>query len=104
MVESRQCGLSQLADGNMEVKSHCVGSRGNSGNSGTNHDVRATLQIPNALFLSYSPKQKKAFLCWKKSTVNSESVTNEEITKVLKQEDSVSKQTGYGKRNKCRKS
>eukprot|EP00957_Ditylum_brightwellii_P015763 1187565-Ditylum_brightwellii.AAC.1 len=103
MVESRQRGLNWLADGDMEVKSHFIGSRGNSGNSETNQDVRTILQIPNALFLSFLPEQKKAFLYWKNSTVNSESVTNKEIMNILKQEDLGSKQTGQGKGNKCRK-
>eukprot|EP00957_Ditylum_brightwellii_P019301 1456087-Ditylum_brightwellii.AAC.1 len=66
----------------MELKSPCVGFKGN---SCANQDVRATLQIPNALFSSFLSDQKKAFLHWKNATVNGKSVTNEEITKLLKQ-------------------
>eukprot|EP00957_Ditylum_brightwellii_P193330 14720021-Ditylum_brightwellii.AAC.1 len=100
VVESWQCGLNQIADGDMEVKSHCVRFKGN---SDANQDVRATLKIPNALFSSFLLEQKKAFLHWKNAIVNDKSVTNEEITKLFKQEDSGPRQAGNGKRNKHKK-
>eukprot|EP00957_Ditylum_brightwellii_P143090 10902585-Ditylum_brightwellii.AAC.1 len=63
-------------------------------------DKQSILQIPNALFASFSQDQKKAFLQWKNGTVYGESVANDDIGNILKKESS--KNSGLRKRRESR--
>ena len=100
MVESRQRVLDKRAEEAMDVKSR----RGNFNKETPkdNLNVKSILQIPQALFASFSPKQKKAFLRWKNATINGEQIGNNEIVKILKQESS--DPNANKKRKKAKKS
>eukprot|EP00957_Ditylum_brightwellii_P001711 132516-Ditylum_brightwellii.AAC.1 len=87
----------------MELKSqHQSYHNKESETTSSNTDTQTKLQLPNALFSSFSSVQKKAFLKWKNSTVNGDRVSNEEIPEILRQEDTSSnrKQRSKKKRKK----
>eukprot|EP00957_Ditylum_brightwellii_P091347 6954744-Ditylum_brightwellii.AAC.2 len=67
-------------------------------------DLQTKLQLLNALFSSLSSVQKDAFLKWKNATWNGDRVSNEEIAKILRQEDTSGnrKQRNKNKRKKSR--
>eukprot|EP00957_Ditylum_brightwellii_P030015 2271618-Ditylum_brightwellii.AAC.2 len=69
-----------------------------------NLDLQMKLQLPNTLFSSLSFVQKKAFLKWKNTTVNSERISNEMISEILRQEETSNnrKQKRKGKRKESR--
>eukprot|EP00957_Ditylum_brightwellii_P015276 1150862-Ditylum_brightwellii.AAC.1 len=62
MVENQQHGLNKQAELDMEVKSRRANFRNDSLKDSM--DKQSILWIPNALFVSFSQEQKKAFLHW----------------------------------------
>eukprot|EP00957_Ditylum_brightwellii_P022240 1678620-Ditylum_brightwellii.AAC.1 len=71
----------------MDVKSRQAQFNENIGQPKSDNDLRSALKIPNTLFTSFSLEQKRAFLHWKNVMVNGETIPNEDIIKMFKQED-----------------
>eukprot|EP00957_Ditylum_brightwellii_P203759 15336078-Ditylum_brightwellii.AAC.2 len=69
----------------------------------TDSDGCANFQLPNSLFGSFSNEQKKAFLRWKNATLQGEKVSNDEISKNLKRENTGTASGGRRGKNKKRK-
>eukprot|EP00957_Ditylum_brightwellii_P029078 2196882-Ditylum_brightwellii.AAC.1 len=107
MIEYRQQRLDKTEKDNMEVKARMETFQAKDGaetKTSAIWDLCKTLQIPNYLFSFFSSEQKQAFLKWKNCNVNGKNISNEEISKILKNEDSGSTSSNRQKRKKSKKS